>query len=465
MHSRILVHRSSKRKLKKGVGLYSLVFIASGAMISSGLFILPGLVFATAGPSVILAYLLAGISIVPAVLSQAELVSAMPKSGNIYYYLYRSMGPGVGTFGGFGDWFSLSLKTAFALLGIGIFVLLFNPGFTTMQEKLVAVGCCVFFTLINIRSVKLTAGVQTSMVIVLLLLLVVYAIWGSFSLQLDNYKPFMPMGTGSLLAASGMVYTSFIGLTKICAMAGEAKNPRRNIPLALIIALITMVALYVLVVFVTVGLVKPDELERTLIPISMGASTLAGRAGSLVMGFAALLAFITTANAGILTASRTPMAMSEDRLLPRVFKRISKRGTPRFSVLFTSAFLIISIILFDLENLVKTASTLTLVLFLLANIAVIVMRESKVENYNPLYRSPLYPWMQIAGVILSAILISRMGTIPLLSVGIFCIFSIGWYVFYMRGKKGRDYALKHLLKRIRKEEEISEILDDDEEPI
>ncbi|GAJ03018.1 unnamed protein product, partial [marine sediment metagenome] len=102
-------------------------------MISSGLFILPGLAFARAGPSVILAYLLAGILLIPPVLSKAELVTAMPKSGGIYFFIHRSTGPGMGTVGGLAAWFSLSFKTAFALLGIGIFILLFNPGFTEMQ--------------------------------------------------------------------------------------------------------------------------------------------------------------------------------------------------------------------------------------------------------------------------------------------------------------------------------------------
>ena len=461
MHNRVISYRGSKRKLKQGLGLFGLIAIGSGAMISSGLFILPGLAFAKAGPSIILAYLLAGISLIPAVLSKAELATAMPKSGGTYYYINKSLGPGFGTFGGLSDWFSLSLKTAFALLGIGIFVLLFDPGFTAMQEKLVAVVCCLFFTLINIKGVKLTARVQTFMVIALLGLLVLYVILGSFSVQVDRYTPFVPMGAGSVFAVTGMIYVSFGGLTKICAVAGEVRNPGRDIPLAMIITLVSMVALYVMVMFVTVGLADPAELQNSLIPISLGAASFMGRTGSLIMGFTALLAFITTANAGILTASRSPMAMGRDRLLPRAFKRISKRGIPRFSVLFTSVFIIIAILLLDLENLIKTASTLMLVLFLFANLSVIAMRESKLQNYRPVFRSPLYPWMQICGIAISGVLISQMGNLPLLIAGIFFVFSFAWYLLYMRGKKKRDYALQHVLKRIKGSKENDSMSDED----
>jgi len=141
--------------LKKELGLLELFCISSGAMISSGLFVLPGLAFAKAGPSVIISYLLASILMIPAMLSSAELCTSMPKAGGNFFFIDRSMGPRMGTLGGLADWLSLSFKTAFAILGIGIFVLLINPGITDLQIKLVAVACCLFFTLVNVIGVKL----------------------------------------------------------------------------------------------------------------------------------------------------------------------------------------------------------------------------------------------------------------------------------------------------------------------
>jgi len=446
-------------KLKRQLGLLELFCIGSGAMISSGLFILPGIAFAKAGPSVILAYLLAGVLLIPPVLSKSELVTAMPKSGGIYFYVHRSTGPGMGTVGGLAAWFSLSFKTAFAMLGIGMFVLLFNPGFTEIQIKLVAAGCVLLFTLINIIGVKLTSRFQVVMVITLLGILVLYIFGGASSIQLSRYTPFIPLGLGSVFATASMIYVSYGGLTKICAVAGEVKNPGRNIPLALILTLAVMASLYIAVVFITIGLVDSVQLQNSLTPISLGASTFMGRTGSLILGGAALLAFVTTANAGILTASRDPMAMGEDKLLPSAFAKVSKHGAPWFSILFTSAFMLILIFFLDLENLIKVASMLKLLMFTLANWSVIFMREAKLKHYQPTFRSPLYPWIQILGIIGECFLIYMMGGIPIMIVGIFIVCAWGWYWFYARGKTKSDSALSHVIERITGKKLTSSLLD------
>ena len=132
-------------KLKKELNLLDVFCIASGAMISSGLFILPGLAHAQAGPAVIISYLLAGLLAMTGMLSQAELVSAMPKAGGTYFYVTRSMGPAVGTVDGLIEWFSLSLKSAFALVGMAAFtVLIIN-----INVHIIALTLCLVFIVIN----------------------------------------------------------------------------------------------------------------------------------------------------------------------------------------------------------------------------------------------------------------------------------------------------------------------------
>jgi amino acid transporter/mannitol/fructose-specific phosphotransferase system IIA component (Ntr-type) len=448
-------------KLKRELGPLDLFCIASGAMISSGLFILPGLVFAKAGPSVILSYLLASLLVIPAMLSKAELATAMPKTGGNYFFIDRSMGPHVGTIGGFSDWFSLSLKSTFALLGIGIFVSLLNPGITELQIKIVAVVFCIFSTLVNIIGVKLAGRFQVAMVIALLSLLAFYAIYGSFSIQLHRYTPFMPMGLDSVFATAGIVFISYAGLTKIASIAEEVKNPGRNVPLAMFLSWIITSLLYVLVTFVTVGLVDSAQLQNSLAPISLGASTFMGRAGSIILSIAALLAFATTANAGLMAASRTPMAMSKDELLPGFFRKVSKRGTPAFSIIFTSGFMVFVILFLSLENLVKAASTMILLLFILINLSVIIMRESKILHYQPKFRSPLYPWIQIFGIIGYGFLIFEMGIVLLLIVGIFIVCALGWYWIYARSKIKREYALLHVIKRIAGIKSANRLIDEE----
>ncbi|MFQ5645793.1 MAG: amino acid permease, partial [bacterium] len=104
--------------MKRELGLISVFSIAAGSMISSGLFVLPGLAFQKAGPAIIVSYVLAAVLMIPTMFSKAELATAMPKSGGSYFFIERSMGPLIGTVAGFANWLSIALKGAFALVGI-----------------------------------------------------------------------------------------------------------------------------------------------------------------------------------------------------------------------------------------------------------------------------------------------------------------------------------------------------------
>jgi APA family basic amino acid/polyamine antiporter len=442
--------RLENHKLKRELGILELFAIAAGAMISSGLFILPALAYAKSGPAVVFAYILAGIMYIPSIFAKAELATAMPKAGGVYFFIDRSMGAPVGTIGGIASWFSLTFKSAFALLGIGIFVTLIAPGITELQIKLIAIGFCLLFMVINIIGVKLTGKLQVILVLCLIVLLFYYVFQGSQFIEPQRYDPFMPYGLGSLFATAGLVFVSFGGLTKIACVAEEVKNPGRNIPLAMLFAFTVVMLLYSTVIFVTVGLVDAAELSGSLMPISLGASTFIGRWGTIIFTAAALLAFVTTGNAGILTASRDSLAMSRDKLLPASLQRVSARTqTPYISIIVTTVFMIIVIAFLDLENLVKTASTLKLLLFMFVNLSLIVMRESKIQSYRPVFRAPLYPWLQILGIGGYGFLISQMGKWPLITAGIFIFCTLLWYFIFTRGKLDRQGAFRHLIQRFR----------------
>jgi amino acid transporter/mannitol/fructose-specific phosphotransferase system IIA component (Ntr-type) len=454
---------SIKTKLKKELGLVDIFCIASGAMISSGLFILPGLAYSKAGPAVILCYALASFLIIPAVFSKAELSTAMPKSGGTFFFIDRSMGPMLGTIGGFAAWFSLGFKSAFALVGIGLFTTLLNPGFGILETKLISVFFCIVFTIINVIGVQHTGKTQTIIVIGLISLLVIYLLSGIFFIDISNFKNFAPYGFFSIFSTAGLIFISFGGLTKICSVAEECKNPGRNIPLGMFLSWGLISLLYVSVITVTIGLIEPMDLRYSNTPISLAANNIPffGFYGGIIMAVAAILAFISTANAGLLAASRNPMAMSKDRLIPHFFSKISKRGTPAFSIIFTSIFMISVIIFLDLENLVKTASSLKILLFLFVILSLIIMRESKIRNYRPKFKSPLYPWIQIVGIIGYIFIISQMGILPILFVGTFISFGFGWYWFYARDKIWREYTLLNVIERVTGKKSTGYLIDEE----
>jgi len=435
--------------LKKGLGLLDVFAIAAGAMISSGLFILPGLAFAKAGPAMILGYLVAGILVIPTILSKAELVTAMPKAGSDYFYITRSMGLSAGTISGLASWFSLSLKSAFALVGMGIFALLINPAFTMTEIKLIAIALCIIFMLLNLIGIKEAGTTQIFLVFLLIAILAVYVVRGFVAVTPAKFTPFAPHGLFTVFATAGFVFISFGGLTKVASVAEEIKNPKINVPLGMFLAFVVVLAFYVAVTFVTVGVLDFDILRNSLTPISDGARTFWGIAGVVITAIAAILAFVSTANAGIMSASRYPLAMSRDHIMPKVFLRINKRfKTPHIAILSTTAFMIVIIVFLNLKVLVEAASTMLLLLYMSDNLAVIIMRESKLQNYQPSFRSPLYPYIQIIGILSYGFLIYDMGKDTLLITLVFILCAVFWYLIYVRQRISRESALMYVVERI-----------------
>jgi len=451
------------KSLKKELGLFEVFSIASGAMISSGLFILPAIAYQETGASVIISYFIATLLMLPTLLSASELTTAMPKCGGDYFFIDRSMGPAIGTIGGTASWFALSAKTAFALIGIGAFVQLFNPGLEYWHIKLIAVVFCLIFTAINLLGVKHAGRTQVILVAGLLSILFIYVLVGFFYIEPSRFQPFTPYGFGSIFATAGIVFVSFMGLIKVCSVAEEIKKPKKNIPLGMLLAWGVVSALYLLVITVTVGLLDNSVLAdpETLMPISMGAEVFAGEIGLIILGVAAVLAFITTANAGILSSSRYPLALSKDRLLPGFFSKLTKKSTPVVSILFTSGFMIIIILFLDLEGLVKIASTLVLLLYILVNMSVIMMRESKIRNYCPSFNSPFYPLVQIVGIGGCILLIFQMGLTSIIIVGGFVLGGLIWYWFFARDKIWREYSLLHVLERVTGEKKTGYLVDEE----
>ncbi len=442
-------------KLHRTLGFWDVFCIAAGAMISSGLFVLPGLAFARAGPAVVLAYALASVMIIPGMLAKAELATAMPQSGGSYFFVERSMGALSGTLAGLAGWLSISLKSAFALVGIGAFAQLAWADGVAGQwlMKAVAIGFCLILTLTNILSVKGTGRLQVVMVAVLFAVLLAFVGLGLPNTRHARFANFMGKGWGNVLATAGLVFVSFGGLTKVASVAEEIRNPGRNIPSGMFLAGITVSLLYVATTFVAVGVLDPEVLSGSLTPLSQAAGQFLGKAGFALLAGAAMLAFLTTGNSGILSASRAPLAMSRDQLLPPMLRRISRRfGTPYPSILVTSGFMIAVIGLLTVENLVKVASTMKLMLFLLMNVAVLIMRGSKIQNYRPLYRMPLLPWLPMVGIGVYGFLIvemtREMDLLPLMTTGGFVLAGTLWYLVYVRPRSNRESALVYMVRSV-----------------
>ncbi|MFW6137855.1 MAG: amino acid permease [Spirochaetota bacterium] len=431
-------------ELKKNLNLYHVFSIASGAMISSGLFILPGLAHSRAGTAVIISYFLAGLLSLPGMLSIAEMTTAMPRAGGDCFTIMRSMGPAVGTVAGLLSWFSLSMKSAFALLGMSVFASLL----VDINIHVIAIFFCLVFLGINLVGIKEAGTLQSILVAGLLGIMVYYIYRGLPAVKYQNLAPFAPHGAVGVLSTTGFVFVSYAGLLKIASIAEEIKNPGKTIPMGMILSLVVVSLFYTFMVFVTAGVLESSKLHNSLTPISDGAAVFMGTWGSIALSIAAVFAFLSTANAGIMTAARSLVPLSRDSLFPEVFGRINQKfSTPHNSLLLTGFFIIVSLVL-QLDILVEAASSVLILTNILSCLSVIILRESRIQNYRPSFKTPFYPWMQIAGTLGLGVLIFEMGKEALLISLILILGGIFVYWFYGRIRGYREYALLHLIETI-----------------
>ncbi len=441
-------------ELKRQLGIYDVVSISSGAMLS-GLFILPGLAYAITGPGVLVSYLLAGLLALAGMLSQAELTSAMPKAGGAYFFVSRSMGPSVGTVYGVITWLSLCLKSAMELSAATIFAAVF----LSLDMHIVAVGLCMVFLAINLFGVKEAGWIQSVFVCIIIAVLSLYVFKGLPHVTIPYFTPFAHGGLHGIVSGAGFLFVSFGGLLKIASIAEEVKDPGRIIPKGMMISLAIIVMSYVCVIFVTIGVVPPSELSGSAAPVSHGAGLFMGGAGGSVLRIIAILSILTAANAGIMAASRYPLALSRDGLLPEIFLRINPRfNTPHISIAMTGA-LIVTALFFNLEFIIKAASSVLILTYAFSCISIIIMRESRIQNYRPHFRSPLYPWVQIFGIFGFAALLFQIGIMSVVIAATIILMGGLLQRYYARIGLNREFALLHLIERLSERDYTDHVLE------
>ena len=417
------------KKFERSLSLPYVVAIAIGGMLGSGLFVLPGIAAAKTGPSVWLAYLLAALCVLPAALSKAEMATAMPTSGGTYVYIERTFGPLLGTISGIGLWLSLLLKSSFALVGFGAYLLILM----NIDIKVAALISLGLIMILNISGVKKVGKAQLVVLILSILGLAALVFFGFISFDVNLTRPAITHGTTGLIAATAFVFVSYAGVTKVAAIAEEIKNPDRNLPAAMILALLVVTTIYVLVTFVLVGNVSVAELKNDIHPIYTFAQTIGGKAVGIAAAILGVVTLMSMANSGVLAASRFPFAMSRDRLLPARLSTIHPKFlTPTITIIATCAIMALAIIFLDVEKIAKLASAFKVTMFICVNACVIVLRETSVHWYKPSYHSPLYPYLQVFGIVTGLILLLFLGLTPI--AAIFAIALVGYLAFQFYGK-------------------------------
>ena len=442
---------SGGKKMKKTLGVTSVFAICTGAAFSSGFFLLPGFAADETGPSLPIAFLIAGLFMLPAIFSISELGSAMPRSGGPYFFITRSFGPLTGIIGALGIFFQWLMKGAFAFVGVGYYLNIFFD----LPIQLLAIGLIILFTLINLVGVKQTSKAEITLVVILVIILGWFVVSGVAEIVprtdevTERFQPLIPHGITGFIGAIALVFVSFGGMGQVASVAGEIKKPSVSIPRGMIYSLAVVTFFYLAGTGIIVAMVEQDVLHDNPTPVAEAAEQLQTISiPMVVIVIAALAAFTSTGNAVILSAARYPLALSRDRLLWKKFSKISKKGIPVNAVILTGMILISLVAAFDVEEIAKMASGFLLFTFIGMCLAVIVFRESRSGDYKPKYKSPLYPWPQITGIIIYLILIIFIGAEVWLFIASIMILGILWYYFGVKESTTFSAAIYRLFGRI-----------------
>lgn len=282
----------------------------------------------------------------------------------------------------------------------------------------------------------------------LLGIILFFLLRGFPEIDILKFENFAPNGVSSIFTTAGFVFVAYGGLLKIASISEEVNSPKRNIPLGIFSALFVVTILYTLITMVTVGTAEPDTLRNSITPLADSAAVFLGNPGKILLTIAALLAFISTGNAGIMSASRYPFALSRDQLLPNFISRVNRRfHTPIMAIIVTGVLIALSLLL-HLEVLIKIASAVLIMTYILSQLSIIILRGSKIPNYRPSYRAPFFPWIQIISLILFIFLIFDMGLVVIMIAGGLILLGVVIYLIYGRRKFQQQYALLDFISRI-----------------
>jgi APA family basic amino acid/polyamine antiporter len=433
------VHEDAE--LERTIGLVGGLAIGIGTMIGAGIFVFPGLAAGSAGPAAALSFAVGGVVALLVALPASELATAMPRSGGGYYFISRSMGTAYGAIVGLGLWMGLVFASAFYLVGLGHYAtaVFEEVGITLSVSPVIPLGLlfAVGLTALSIGGTENTTKIQNVVVVVLLVILTAFLSYGSLDAlgvfgRESAPGTFFSQGYFPVLQTAALVFTSYLGFAQVATVAGDIKQPSRNLPLAMVGSVVIVTIFYVVTIFVATSAFGADRLEglgeTAMVEV---ARDFLGLPGALAILFAGLLATFSSANASILSASRTVYALSRDALIPQKASEINlKYGTPHIALFAAGGPIFVLVATGQVELLAEVASFLHLVMYGLICVALVVLRRRSPAWYDPSFRMPGYPFLPAVGALASFALIAFMQPASIVVGALVMALSYGWYRYY-----------------------------------
>ncbi len=465
-----------KVSLSRDLNLLDITLLGIAAMIGAGIFALIGIASGIAGPAILLAFLLNGMIATLTGLSYAELGSAVPEAGGSYIWVKEALGDFVGFLAGWCSWSANSIACALYAVTFGAFLseaivrMMGVPLPQSLVAKVASVAIVTFLTYVNYRGVKESGrvgGVVTALKVAILLTFSAFGIYKTLMRPdwTQAFTPFMPNGFAGVLAAMGLTYIAFEGYEIIVQSGEEVKNPERNIPKAIILSLWTVVTIYLLVAFASLGAIQSNVPSWKYLGqlAEFGLIRIANQImpfGSFLILIGGLVSTISAMNATIYSSSRMAFAMGRDAFLPRIFSRIHpKNKTPHYAIFF-SYMIVVCLSIAPIEVVATAADIMFLVIFILVNFVVIVLRYRR-PDLRRAFRAPLVPYLPALTIAMQILigyfLILEMEHGSIVLSAAFLWILIGCLIYFAYSEKKKVEKLEEVAKTVYEEKPLKEV--------
>jgi amino acid transporter len=400
-------------ELARTIGLFQLSLFGIGATIGTGIFIVLTSAVPEAGPAVVWAFVVAGVVAGLTAICYAELASTVPVSGSSYSYAYCTLGEGIAMI--VAACLLLEYGVSAAAVAVGwsqylnelldnLFGFMIPNSLSNAPEAdgiinlpaIVLVGLC---TLLLIRGASESAKVNAVMVLIKIGVLVLFIVVGVTGWDSNNLSDFAPFGAGGVTAAAGIIFFSYIGLDAVSTAGEEVKNPRRTLPLAIIIALVVVTSLYILVAIVAVAAQPMADFEGQEAGLSAILETVTGSTWpASVLAAGAVISIFSVTLVVLYGQTRILFAMGRDGMVPPFFHRLNPRTlTPVPATIAVAVVVSLLAGLLPINFLAEMTSIGTLTAFLIVSIGVMVLRYRQPELPRG-FKVPLFPVIPILSI-------------------------------------------------------------------
>ncbi|WP_243075182.1 APC family permease [Microbacterium sp. SS28] len=436
--------------LTRQIGTFHLAMLGVGATVGTGIFFVMHEAVPLAGPAVIVSFLLAGLAAGLSALCYAEMASAVPVSGSSYSYAYATMGEfaamgvaacvtleyGVSTAAVSSGWSGYLNQLLDDLFGWRIPPELSSAPAEGGYVNLPAMVLVALCALLLIRGTRESATVNTIMVLIKLGVLVMFGAIAFTAFNADYFADFAPMGAAGITAAAGTIFFTFIGLDAVATAGDEVKDPQRSLPRAIVIALITVVAIYLFVAVAALGtqpwqdFSDPAQQEAGLAVILQ--DVLGATWGGTILAAGAVISIFSVTLVTLFGQSRILFTIGRDGLLPKAFARVNPRThTPEFTTVVVAIAVGLLAGFVPLGDLWDLVSIGTLVAFIVVSIAVIVLRRTQPDLPRG-FRVPGYPVVPILSVAACVYIMSGLPWTAFVWFFVWLAVVLGFYLLWGR---------------------------------